>query len=96
MTRKHTGTSETHPGQPLQDDHVAVNDRAASRGDAHADENNASAESNDAALIAGPSFVRKVNADGTVQAVPAPVPQDTAEDAASHADQDATDASPKP
>ena len=96
MTRKHADTSATHPDQPLQDDHVAVNDRAASRSDVHADENNASAESNDASLIAGPSFVRKVNPDGTVQAVPAPVPRDTAEDAASRADPGATDASPKP
>lgn len=70
MPRRNDSKSATNPDQPQQPDNVAVNDRIAARGADYAYDNNASAEGNDAALIAGPAFVRKVNPDGTVQAVP--------------------------
>lgn len=71
MTSKNESRSATNPDQPRQADHVAEQDRISSRGADYAKDDNASAEGNDAALIAGPAFVRRVNPDGTVQAVPA-------------------------
>ncbi|MDR7193106.1 hypothetical protein [Luteimonas terrae] len=78
MTSK-TTKSATAPDQAQQADHVAVNDRKASRGDDYADDNNRSAEGNDAALISGPSFERRVHADGTVEEVPREVDGDDAD-----------------
>ncbi|NYZ62601.1 hypothetical protein [Luteimonas deserti] len=78
MSPKHRSDSAFNPDQPQQPDNVAVNDRIAARGADYERDDNDSAEGNDAALIAGPSFVRRVNADGTVEAVPAPV--DTGEE----------------
>jgi len=69
MTRK-SSQSATNPDQAQQADHVAVNDRKASRGADYAHDNNRSAEGNDASLTSGPAFERRVHADGTVEAVP--------------------------
>lgn len=52
---------------------VATGDRMASHGDDYMRDNNRSAEGNDAALIPGPLFTRKVQADGTVDAVEPPI-----------------------
>ena len=68
MTQK-SSRSSTNSDQAQQADHVAVNDRKASRGDDYAHDNNCSAEGNDAALISGPSFERRVHADGSVEEV---------------------------
>lgn len=62
--------SASNPDQAQQADHVAVNDRKAARGDDYAHDNNRSAEGNDAALTSGPSFERRVHADGSVEAAP--------------------------
>ncbi|KLJ01666.1 hypothetical protein [Luteimonas sp. FCS-9] len=67
MSRKHDAGSATHSDQPQQADNVAVNDRIAARGADYAHDNNPSAEGNDPALITGPTFVRRVNPDGTVE-----------------------------
>ncbi|MFL6588224.1 MAG: hypothetical protein ACJ8GV_15255 [Luteimonas sp.] len=48
---------------------VAVNDRMAGRGADYAYDNNASGEGNDASLSAGPTFERRVHADGHVEGV---------------------------
>lgn len=71
MTSK-TSRSATHPDQARQADHVAVNDRKASPGDDYAHDNNRSAEGNDASLTSGPTFERRVHADGSVEDVPPP------------------------
>ncbi|MDR6992072.1 hypothetical protein [Luteimonas sp. 3794] len=63
-------TPATAPDQNVQSGQVAVNDRKASRGDDYAHDNNRSAEGNDASLISGPNFERRVHADGTVEAAP--------------------------
>ena len=63
--------SASNPDQPQQADNVAENDRMASNGDDYARDNNRSGEGNDAALTAGPTFERRVRADGTVESVPA-------------------------
>ena len=93
MAAKNEPRSATNPDQPRQNDHVAEQDRAASRGAEYAHDNNASAEGNDAALTAGPAFVRRINPDGTVQAVRA-TPDDDAgardDDARTDADSDRT------
>ena len=73
MGKDRTSKSATNPDQPRQADNVAINDRIAARGADYAYDDNASAEGNDAALIAGTSFTRKVHADGTVEDVPPPV-----------------------
>lgn len=66
------GTSPETPAGPDHDvDETRKQDRIASNGDEYAHDNNASAEGNDASLIAGPAFTRRINPDGTVQAVPA-------------------------
>ncbi|MEF3080954.1 hypothetical protein V3391_01805 [Luteimonas sp. SMYT11W] len=72
MSSKDT-RSASNPDQPQQRDHVAVNDRKAARGDAYAHDDNPSAEGNDTSLTAGPSFERRVHADGHVEGVPPPV-----------------------
>ncbi|VXB53586.1 conserved hypothetical protein [Luteimonas sp. 9C] len=84
-----TPKSATAPDQAQQADHVAVNDRKAARGDAYADDNNRSAEGNDAALISGPAFVRRVHADGTVEAVAPDAEKTPDADAERPADHDA-------
>ncbi|UNK41500.1 hypothetical protein MNO14_11015 [Luteimonas sp. S4-F44] len=68
MTRESDIASDPQPDQPQQADNVAVNDRIAARGADYAHDNNPSAEGNDPALITGPTFVRRVKADGTVEA----------------------------
>ena len=91
MAAKNEPRSATNPDQPRQNDHVAEQDRAASRGAEYAHDNNASAEGNDAALTAGPAFVRRINPDGTVQAVRATPDDDTRDDdARTDADSDPT------
>lgn len=82
--------SATNPDQAQQADHVAVNDRKASRGDDYAHDNNRSAEGNDASLTSGPSFERRVRADGSVEEVPPPTTgaDDDAESKASKASTD--------
>lgn len=85
MTSKHP-ESASHPDQPQQADHVAVNDRKAARGDDYAHDNNRSAEGNDASLTSGPAFERRVHADGRVEDVP---PDATGDDADAEADTDA-------
>ncbi len=87
MPPKNETRSATDPDQRHQSNHVAEHDRGASRGAEFAHDNNASAEGNDAALTAGPAFVRRVNADGTVEAVPATPKTDD-----DHASADAADA----
>ncbi|MCD9098412.1 hypothetical protein [Luteimonas fraxinea] len=91
MTSK-SSMSATNPDQAQQADHVAVNDRKASRGDDYAHDNNRSAEGNDASLTSGPSFERRVHADGSVEEVPPPTTgaDDEAESKASNASRDGT------
>lgn len=69
MSRDHSPPAP-NPEPPQQTGHVGVNDRKASRGDDYADDNNRSAEGNDASLTSGPSFDRQVHADGSVDAAP--------------------------
>lgn len=71
MNPNHPTRPDTPAGQTPRPDELRKQDRIASTGDDFAHDNNASAEGNDASLIAGPSFVRRINEDGTVQAVPA-------------------------
>ncbi|ASR42186.1 hypothetical protein BEN78_00935 [Xanthomonas citri pv. mangiferaeindicae] len=85
MSRKPDAGSDVHPDQPQQADNVAVNDRIAARGADYAHDNNPSAEGNDPALTTGPTFVRRVKADGTVEAA-----SPDAERQASDSDSDAT------
>lgn len=71
MTPNTPTRPDTPADQAPRPDELRKRDRIASTGDDFAHDNNASAEGNDASLIAGPSFVRRINDDGTVQAVPA-------------------------
>lgn len=81
MTRKNESIPATHDDPPRQTGNVAVNDRIASNGADFTRDDNASGEGNDASLAAGPSFVRQINPDGTVQAVPADADEDADADA---------------
>lgn len=90
MSKDHSPPAP-NPEPPQQTGHVGVNDRKASKADDYANDNNRSAESNDASLTSGPSFERRVHADGSVTGAPRAKDDSTEEE---RRDDSKTDASP--